>query len=194
MAITTLEIEEAANIFGGMAKLASILGVTRATLYAWQKEECYYIDWCKEDFEDGRFINHLVLMKEVMYAGVPDIREKRSGYVYCVCNGESMKIGRSKQPKQRVKTIRSEIIIGDARVFISPLVSDAVLLERLSLDHFKESRIYGEVFKSNFDQAVAFIKQNIMPTKTGLRKKSPSPDFIFDGLSDKFNKNLDAEK
>jgi len=192
MAITTLEIEEAANIFGGMAKLASILGITRSTLYAWQKEECYYIDWCHEDFEHGAFINHLVVMKEVMYAGIPDVREKRSGHVYCVCNGEHMKIGRSKSPKERVKTIRESMIRGKARVYISPLVSDAVSLELAALNHFKETCIYGEVFTSNFSEAVDFIKGNIMPTNTGVRKKAPSADFIFDGLRDSFNKKSEA--
>lgn len=192
MAITTLSIEEAANIFGGMAKLASILGITRATLYAWEKEENYYIDWCKKDFEEGIFINHLVVMKEVMCAGIPDIREKRSGYVYCVCNGEHMKIGRSKSPKERVKTIKASMIKGKTRVYVSPLVSDAVSLELSALNYFKESCIYGEVFKSNFSEAVDFIKGNIMPTKSGVRKKDPSPQHVINGIEKKFQNNNQA--
>lgn len=191
MTISTLSIEEAASMFGGMSKLSSILGVTRATLYNWLNDGSYYINWCKSDFETGSFINHLIVEKEVLYAGVPDPRECRSGYVYCVCNGNEMKIGKTRTPKQRIKTIKSEMIRGDSRVFVSKFVSDCATLENKTLQYFSESRISGEIFKSDFDRAVQFIKDNAGPINCGVRKKKPEPGHVMEGIDKAFSQPIE---
>lgn len=70
MPINSLSIEEAASIFGGMTNLASILGVTRKTLYNWKNADEYHIDWCGRD--KGKTNGHLIVERRIVCADVPD--------------------------------------------------------------------------------------------------------------------------
>lgn len=175
-----LMIEEAATIFGGMSQLAAVLGVSRATLYNWMEGDKHTIYWYEEDLEDiSSFINHIIVEKEVLSVGVPDPRDIRCGYVYCVSNGSEMKIGKTKNPAQRIREVETGFIRGATREYLSPFVADCNALEQLALKKFSEYQVIGEVFRDRFDEAVDFISRNVKPPGAGVRKRKPSGDRII---------------
>lgn len=183
-----LMIEEAAHIFGGMSKLAAILGVSRATLYNWMHEDVYTIYWYQSDYDESdSFVNHLIVEKEVLTAGVPDGRETRCGYVYCVSNGSHMKIGRTRNPAQRIKQVENGFIIGATKEYLSPVVSDCCELELMALRKFSDVKVHGEIFLDRFDEAVEFISKNCKPINTGMREKKPTEEMIIKRAEEHFN-------
>jgi len=86
--------------------------------------------------------------------------ESRIGHVYAVVStcGELVKIGRSKTPEQRMKTITTYSgKLGDR--FFSPKLKNCVFVESAIHKIFEKERVYGEWFRINLSDAVRCIEE-----------------------------------
>lgn len=181
-----LSVEEAINIFGGKEKLSEILDVPVTEIDKFLNDDSYQISWFHGDVSSSKFVDHIYLQKDIICAAVPSSLDIRSGYVYCVSNGEKMKIGRTRNPDQRIKEIKSSRIVNASRVFVTPFIQDCVELETLALREFSEIKVLGEVFECNFDRAVEFISGNIKPWRAGLRMRKPSASSVMNRMMAEF--------
>lgn len=92
--------------------------------------------------------------KQVKHRPIP-------GFVYVLesSDGSCVKIGRSKNPDKRIRTLRS-VSNATGRCFVSCVQEDSPLLERTCHEAFTANRMNGEWFRLGFDEAVLFVKAN----------------------------------
>lgn len=81
-----------------------------------------------------------------------------SGHVYVIEDAEKgiVKIGKSTNPQDRIKSIKS-ISCTKGREFISDKVDNALSYENKVHLHLKDSRVQGEWFSISFDDAVKVV-------------------------------------
>jgi len=87
-----------------------------------------------------------------------DLCLRKIGHVYVIesSDGQSVKVGRSANPKMRVFSLRHQAN-ANGRVWISPLQSNCVQLESIAHKKMEASRQLGEWFSVGFDYAVEVV-------------------------------------
>jgi hypothetical protein len=81
------------------------------------------------------------------------------GYLYVICDGSKVKIGKSKTPEKRTHNLISISGIRTPRVFISSECSASSKKEKLCHKYHSQSKICGEWFSVSFNEAVDTVKR-----------------------------------
>lgn len=79
------------------------------------------------------------------------------GYLYVISDGNKSKIGKSKTPEKRIKTLIDTCGISDPQFFVSSECSDMSKKENECHHHFKDLNVHSEWFSVSFDSAVDFV-------------------------------------
>lgn len=189
MSFSQFCFEEAISMFG-QEFLCETLGVDSKKLDEYSADDSYWLEWVKSEPTPSTFTNYFIIHKEISRHDLLDSRECRSGHVYCVSNGEVMKIGRSARVEKRVHTIKSMLAREGValKVYISKFMSDCVYMETFLLNYFSEKNIKGELFSCDFESVVKIANEHYKPflSNNGLRRKKPCPKFVMDSVFDKF--------
>lgn len=89
--------------------------------------------------------------------------EENSGNIYIIQKKNKLvKIGISKNPKQRISAIETHNGEKSINIFISEKLKNYMEIEKLMHTYFKEFRVLGEWFNIDFDEAVE-IFASVMP-------------------------------
>ena len=81
--------------------------------------------------------------------------------VYIADNGKSIKIGRSVNPKKRIRSIETQSGRGFLRYWSSPGLTDSFSFELFLHKRFHKKREIGEYFSVDFDAAVSFAESHV---------------------------------
>jgi len=81
------------------------------------------------------------------------------GYVYVMYTDSRVKLGMSKTPNNRVKSIAKSMGSLNYKSYIGDKVSNARRLEYLMHEHFKADRLIGEWFNIPFDCAINTLNE-----------------------------------
>lgn len=189
MSFEQFSFEEAISVFG-TDFLCETLGVDAEKIAGYAADEDYWLEWVRSEPTPYTFTNYFIIHKEISRHDVLDTRELRSGYVYCVSNGEVMKIGRSGNVESRVKTIKSMLSRDgvELKVYISKFMSDCVYMETFLLNYFSEKNIKGELFSCDFDSVVNIANEHYKPflCRNSLRRRKPCAKYVTDSITNKF--------
>jgi hypothetical protein len=93
---------------------------------------------------------------EIIPDSIPAVRcdDKQKGVVYVLDAGDSVKIGRTSNPKQRIPTVIRISGRPVKRVIISPFCKNYIQLENMLHKKFSGSRAIGEWFHEKCDLIV----------------------------------------
>lgn len=106
-------------------------------------------------------------------------RTEHAGYVYAVeFRPMHVKIGRSRNPVARLNALASQSGANPLRTWVSPACYNHCDIELVLHDHFKSSRMIGEYFKIEFDEAV------FVAAKLSYQIQSQEQDAILDAQRD----------
>ena len=86
---------------------------------------------------------------------------EKNGYVYILDVGDTVKIGKSINPKTRMASIENEIGKKMLRYFASPDCSNYSDIEKAMHEIFSDHRIDGEWFNVDFDEVVVILKAHL---------------------------------
>lgn len=107
-------------------------------------------------------------MDAVGFQLVTTIRGKQSprvhgfGSVYVIEFSDGhIKIGRSATPEKRIKIISASNQHSPTRSWISEAVWGNAQIETAAHNHFKDDRVGGEFFTTDFDLAIAWIADEL---------------------------------
>jgi hypothetical protein len=81
------------------------------------------------------------------------------GYLYVICDGSKVKIGKSKTPEKRTRNLISISGIITPRVFISSECSASSNKENICHKYYSQSKVCGEWFSVSFNEAVDTVKR-----------------------------------
>ena len=79
------------------------------------------------------------------------------GYLYVICDGSKVKIGKSKTPEKRTHNLISISGIDEPKVFISAECSEVSKKEKECHNKFKSKNICSEWFLMPFKTAKSFV-------------------------------------
>lgn len=82
-------------------------------------------------------------------------------HVYIIDNGNRIKIGKSKNPQERIRTIETQSGERIKSKWVSPCLANHSAFESFLHSSFAEARYIGEYFSVNFDCAVKFAEKHI---------------------------------
>ena len=95
---------------------------------------------------------------------------EKLGFIYLLKNGSKIKIGASKYPVSRIKTLLPVIGISKPVIYLSNQVKFHLDIERHLHEKFKSKRVVGEWFRASFDDLINDIKPlDIIYTKVSLK-------------------------
>ena len=98
-------------------------------------------------------------MQDIISATVRTATYRDIGFVYVIEDAASgrVKIGMSRKPERRIKSVMGSAGIADGRTYTSIRVKNAKALESSAHLAFAGRRLHGEFFWCSFDDAVAFV-------------------------------------
>jgi hypothetical protein len=82
-------------------------------------------------------------------------------YVYIFDNGQLVKIGMSKNPSQRIRSLETQSGFICKTKWISPCLKKAREFERHLHEEFSSYRVVGEYFSVSFERAVSFAEAEV---------------------------------
>lgn len=119
------------------------------------------------------------------------------GFVYVLENKKLgiCKIGKSRKPENRLKTLAMTTGLIDPITYVTKEVPNYHLLEKIAHKHFKEKYTTGEWFSVTLTEIVSFL-ENEIETNTELAKPRFKRDWneIANNLSNKIEEHFVPEK
>lgn len=98
-----------------------------------------------------------------------------NGYVYVFQNGDGIvKIGRTKSPEKRKKTIESMSGGAATNYYITEICGNCSQIESITHNRLKNKRRYGEWFLCGFEDAVLLVKDVFQKHAIPPKDKLPS--------------------
>lgn len=107
------------------------------------------------------------------------------GYVYIIETDKDIKIGRSKNLKQRINSIKTTSGKNIVNIYITPACSNYCFIENEMHKIFKKQRVIGEWFNSNIKEVVEKLET--------FNFAEPIPTKDNDTLSELLDKFLEKE-
>lgn len=103
-------------------------------------------------FEQRKYAGSIVKQ----FAGNQIELKKKEGYVYLMKAGEALKIGKSRNPAQRIKEVQvgNPVDVSLLAVFKCATVGQSSIFERALHRKFKSSRLRGEWFNASIADAI----------------------------------------
>lgn len=163
------------------------------------------------DYHNGRQVRTVIKDGEPWFVGQDPTSIKEClptgsefcGYLYAIEYGQYLKIGRTRTPYQRIKSIASqaknyaEVMVG--RFAVSKPHTNFVENERLLHEHFRYARRNGELFEVTLDDFLNNLPpMRFLDETEKLRKRNEATieflkSFLFGGqLNDLLNKDMAA--
>jgi hypothetical protein len=97
------------------------------------------------------------------------------GYLYVICDGSKVKIGKSKTPEKRVKGLINTCGIDAPKVFISAECSEVSKKEKECHKRFNSKNIHSEWFLMSFKTAKSFVA--LIAGSECLKEKKEQDDY-----------------
>jgi len=117
----------------------------------------------------GAIQSHLFMIKQEI---IGSLRAKSGGHVYVVeYDNGLVKIGKTMNPDQRIKALRTMSSANVVRHFMSEVTMDPHRIESMAHRHFKAFRKHGEFFGISMVDAESFI-MNAVSDVFGKTNKS----------------------
>lgn len=178
--VGSVSLCEFVDIFfkGSVSEFARSMNISRQLAHKWVNSESpeYEAEVIYCEFEDGKITYDYLIKKHVKRVGaVSNEFFDPHGYVYAVSNGSLTKIGASKRPAERAKTVARNLGFDNYETFISNPCVGYKAVERsvhnALADKRRENTIYlREVFSCSLDEAANAIREATPDMPTGPRK------------------------
>lgn len=170
---------------GSVTNAAKNFNVSRQTFHNWMNDDDLTIEVLYSDVIEDQVCFDFILHKQVARVGaIHPMFSDAIGYVYAISDGNITKIGSSKNPKERAKTVAKDIGFTDYKIFISNPTHNYAQAENKAhkaLSHLRrDNTIYQrEVFSCDIETAREAINKNITGISSGLRK---TKEYIFNKI------------